>query len=119
MFFHHNKIMFLTPVAVHRILFTLLFLSLFSCKSHQDKSEAVATTVLVQLQDNATATTLENNFSEYNLTLEKLVSRPTNIYLFSYNQRKITIAQLLQELKASELVKEAQENRNVQTRNIN
>tara|TARA_B100001146_G_scaffold222761_1_gene235832 strand:- start:42910 stop:43242 length:333 start_codon:yes stop_codon:yes gene_type:complete len=108
----------LNSVTGYRILYVILFLSLFSCKSKQDKSDPVVT-VLVRLEEKATVAALENDFSEYNLAFEKLVSRPTNIYLFSYDQRKITIARLLQELKASELVKEAQENRNVQTRNIN
>lgn len=88
-----------------------------SCKSKHEKFADENVTILVQLHDAESIADLESDFSEYALKMEKVVSRPTQIYLFTFNSKKIKDTELISLLKTSDLVKEAQQNRNVQLRN--
>ena len=89
----------------------------FSCKSKTSTQAEEATTILVQVYDDASVELLEQNYSEYELRKEKVVSRPMHIFLFTYNTNKIIETELIKQLKTSDLVKEAQSNKNVQSRN--
>ena len=91
-----------------------------SCKSRTSEIDETTTrTVLVQVHDDDSIPILEDAFKEYDLAKEKIVSNPMSIYLFTFNTAKITDLALIKLLKESELVKEAQQNRNVQIRNTN
>lgn len=88
-----------------------------SCKSKSSTPVEEATSILVQMYDDTAITLLEQNYSEYKLLKEKVVSRPMHIYLFTYDSKKIVEEELIKQLKTSKLVKEAQSNKNVQLRN--
>ncbi len=94
---------------------TSVIMGITSCKSSQP--EINQTTLLIQLYEDSAVQVLENNFKDYKLAKEKIVSRPTKIYLFTFDSQKITDTELIKLLKASDLVKEAQQNRTIQTRN--
>lgn len=103
---------FLTP------FFLLLASSLtFSCKNLPNTIDEENSTVLVQMFNDESVPFLEEEFAKYDLLVEKPVSRPTYIYLFKFNSGKIIDSTLIKLLKKSGLVKEAQQNRNVQIRN--
>jgi len=89
----------------------------FSCKSKSSTQVEEVTTVLVQVYDDTSIALLEQNFGKYTLLKEKVVSRPMHIYLFTYDSKKIIEEELIKQLKTSDLVKEAQSNKNVQLRN--
>tara|TARA_R100000935_G_scaffold8302_7_gene17550 strand:- start:188684 stop:189031 length:348 start_codon:yes stop_codon:yes gene_type:complete len=95
----------------------LFFAGLSSCKSNQPEPLEKEVSILVQLYEDTAVQTLEDTFVDYTLTKEKVVSRPTKIYLFTFNSKKITDVELIKLLKESSLVKEAQQNRTVQIRN--
>jgi len=100
------------------ILFaTILCNTSFSCKSKTSTQDEEPKTILIQVFDDASVELLEQNYSEYELRKEKVVSRPMHIFLFSYNTKKIIETELIKQLKTSDLVKEAQSNKNVQSRN--
>jgi len=96
---------------------TVILLLLFSCKSKIETTNSEETTVLVQMYDANSLEMLIQDFDAYNLQKQKLVSRPLHIFLFSFNSEKITATELIDLLKASDLVKEAQTNKNVELRN--
>ncbi|MDC7996207.1 hypothetical protein [Altibacter sp. HG106] len=98
------------------IIFILAF-SLQNCKSKSDMEAPTTATVLVQCVGAGNEKLLEENFKAFDLKFERIVSRPALIYLFSFNQKKITTSNLIEQLKASDLVKEAQENKEIQPRN--
>lgn len=100
-----------------RILLIILFItSLNSCKS-KETGVSISNDVLVQLYDDQSIMALEKEFSEYSLKNKKVVSRPMHIFLFEYNENKISDTTLIHLLKTSNLVKEAQQNRDVTLRN--
>lgn len=104
------------------ILSICLFTVFSGCKTTKGEpsdTNQKATTVLVQLNNKDSISELEQNFKKYNLGKEKVVSKPMHIYLFTFNTKKITDKALVELLKLSDLVKEAQQNKNVQTRNTN
>jgi len=96
---------------------TILYGISFSCKSKSSTQIEEAKTVLVQVYNSGSVALLEGDYSEYELRKEKVVSRPMHIYLFTYNANKIIETELIKKLKTSDLVKEAQSNKNVQSRN--
>lgn len=89
----------------------------FSCKSNIESANNEDTTILVQLYDANSLEKLVQEFDVYNLQKQKLVSRPMNIFLFSFNSEKIAPTELIGLLKESDLVKEAQKNKKVELRN--
>ncbi|GAB5399391.1 MAG: hypothetical protein Aureis2KO_09760 [Aureisphaera sp.] len=95
----------------------LLVVLITSCKSHDSTQDGEENTVIVQLHDNNAIAELENDFSEYNLKNKKVLSRPMQIFLFTFNSKKIESADLVELLKESNFVKDAQLNRNVTQRN--
>ena len=95
----------------------LLVYTLSSCKSKSETLEGNDQTVLVQLHDLNTVDSLEDAFGQYQLKQDRLISRPMQIILFSFNSEKIQDTTLIRLLKTSELVKEAQQNRDVKLRN--
>ena len=110
--------MFQNTITRPSILLLLFSILVFSCKSGQKDMEGKALpTVLVQMEQEITVLMLEEEFSKYGLQQEKMVSRPMHIYLFTYNAETITENKLIDLLRESPLVKEAQRNKNVQTRN--
>jgi hypothetical protein len=95
-------------------------LSLFSCKSNLQNvpvSEKEAPTVLIDLKDGTSPESLILEFSEINLIKLKQISRPLNIFLFSFDRRKIALDELLDNLKKSPYVEDAQSNKKVTNRN--
>lgn len=88
-----------------------------SCKTKDTQTSVTTPSILVQLYDATSVSVLESTYKNYSLEEQKVVSRPMNIFLFTFNSEKITDKALIEELKTSELVKEAQQNRTVQTRN--
>lgn len=101
------------------VLISVVFLTtqFTSCKSKNASSVDDLAEVLVQFNEQYESTNLEETYVAYELKKKKVVSRPMHIYLFTYNSKKIKQAELIELLKTSELVKEAQPNRNVQIRN--
>lgn len=97
------------------ILFCMVTIS--SCKTPSETGDYATEEVLVQLNDGAVVTGLEEAFETYQLRNQKVVSRPMNIHLFTFNSEKISQSELIQQLKSSALVKEAQPNNDVQLRN--
>lgn len=98
--------------------FLLLFVIIaFSCKSHDNAKDNEVYTVIVQMHDSSATAQLEQDHAPYDLKKEKVISRPMQIFLFSFNSGKISNTELVQLLKQSNLVKEAQLNRNVTLRN--
>ena len=101
-------------------LFALILfcVTLVSCKgSSADVSTEEESTVLVQLFESGNEEALEVAFSDYDLKMKKVVSRPLYIGLYTFNTDKTTNTELVALLKKSPLVKEAQLNRNVELRN--
>ncbi|MEM7187219.1 MAG: hypothetical protein AAF466_11225 [Bacteroidota bacterium] len=97
-------------------LFGALLLAIVGCKSKQTNSE-VTKTVLVQMVSDDAISQLETDFEAYQLQQEKVVSRPMKIYLFSFDEATITDKELVEQLKTSDLVSEAQTNKDVESRN--
>ena len=95
----------------------LLTVAILSCKSKSETLPGENDTVLVQLHNLEATDSLVKAFEEYQLVENRLVSRPMQIVLFSFNSRKIKDTTLIRMLKSSKLVKEAQQNRDVQLRN--
>ena len=58
-----------------------------------------------------------SEFNNYNLAKIEVLSRPLHIYLYSFNEEKIAIDKLIEELKLKSDIKEAQPNRKVSPRN--
>lgn len=100
------------------ITLVILCVVVTSCKgtSTEVKSEE-ETTVIVQLKEEGTESALENEFATYGLEKKKVLSRPLFIFLFTFDTQKTTNTELVELLKKSPLVKEAQLNRNVELRN--
>ncbi|MEM7087656.1 MAG: hypothetical protein AAF489_15855 [Bacteroidota bacterium] len=96
---------------------TILWGTGFSCKSKSSTPLEEDKTILIQVYNDTSVAILEQNYSAYELRKEKVVSRPMHIYLFTYNTNKIIETELIKQLKTSDLVKEAQSNKNVQSRN--
>ncbi len=83
------------------------------CKGHDVSNKVEGRTVLVQLYSDSTRGKLENQFAQYALKEQKKVSRPMNIYLFTFDTAKVSDTTLVRLLKESSLVKEAQTNKEV------
>lgn len=98
------------------ITFTLLFL-FTACKSSHTEEHLATSEVLIQLTENTLPEKVEKEFVAYELSNLKTVSRPMHIFLFSYNTNKIEEKDLLKLLKQSNWIKEAQSNKDLQTRN--
>ncbi|MBX2826912.1 MAG: hypothetical protein KTR22_02040 [Flavobacteriaceae bacterium] len=96
----------------------LLVMAVFiSCKSNDSVQNSEKNTVIVQLHDSDAVGSLEEQHETYNLKKEKVLSRPMQIFLFTFDSEKIKNTELVELLKQSDLVKEAQLNRNVTLRN--
>ncbi|MDC8004070.1 hypothetical protein POV27_08395 [Aureisphaera galaxeae] len=95
----------------------LLITVAISCKSKDAAQDSEKNTVIVQLHDSESVVQLEESHTEYSLKKEKVLSRPMHIFLFRFNSEKIQNTELVELLKKSDLVKEAQLNRNVTLRN--
>lgn len=104
-----NNIFFLITVTSF-----LIFLN--ACKNKNIEHSEDTTEVLVQVYEDTAVTILEDTYKVYGLKKVKVVSRPMYIYLFEFNPKKIKQTELIALLKTSDLVKEAQINRNVETR---
>lgn len=72
--------------------------------------------VLVDLKDNINPEILEEEFKDYNLQNKKVISKPLNIYLFTFNENKISVAELIKALRISKNVNNAQTNKEVKSR---
>lgn len=108
---------FFSKPNIHILLTAAVLVFFNSCKSNKTEKVQDDATLLVQLKDVKSINTLEKEFVAYELTRIKLVSRPMFIYLVSYSTDKIDEEELIGLLKNSSLVKEAQPNREVNTRN--
>jgi hypothetical protein len=103
--------------------YLLIILGVFFIYSSSCKNKNVVlipqedNTVIVKIKENASTDSLEISFNSYDLKKEKILSGPLNIYLFTFNKKKITNKDLVLFLKESPLVEEAQLNRNVNQRN--
>lgn len=97
----------------------VLLLGAGACRTKPSETATGDASVLIQLYEDVAIPSLEKNFSQYDLQMDRVVSRPTKIYLFNFNATKISDIQLIEQLKASSLVKEAQQNRNVESRKNN
>lgn len=107
-YFNYRKTSLTTTV------FVFVILVFFSCRT---KQEIKSKEVLVQLFNDTSVVSLEKRFSKYHLKKQKVVSRPMYIFLFSYHSEKIQENAMIDSLKASAFVKEAQSNKDVQIRN--
>jgi len=101
------------------ILFTaaFVFLCLNACKNKNIGQAEDSSDVLVQVYEDTDLSLLEDTYKAYELQKVEVVSRPMHIYLFKFNSKKIKEIELVKLLKQSDLVKEAQPNRNVELRN--
>lgn len=106
-----NKLKFLVPLV-------LLLWCIVACKTKTEKQvPSEEHTVLIQLTENATPDALEKDFHTVDLQQKKSIGNNMRIYLFTFNSQKIKLKQLLEQLRASELVLEAQANQSVSNRN--
>jgi len=99
-------------------LLIVVFLSvtaLVSCKTKID-TNTNNSNVLVQVHDDDSVAILENEFLVHKLKKEKVVSRPIKIYLFTFDAATTSDIKLVELLKKSPLVKEAQRNQKVESR---
>ena len=109
----------------HLTRYTLLSIAivacLVSCKSNtqhiSEENKTTITTILVDLKENSNPETLILDFSEINLQKIKQISRPLNIFLFSFDNTKIEMDLLLSQLKQSSIVENAQSNKETTNRN--
>ena len=99
--------------------FLIAIFSIISCKSKPIIETKQEKTLLVQVDHDSIVPILETSFKAYGLRKHKVVSRPIKIFLFEYNEEKISEEALISELKASPHVIVAQKNRDVQLRNQN
>ncbi len=95
----------------------LLITLVFACKSKEPLQENESNTLIVQMHDSQATVQLEKDYTQYDLQEKKVLSRPMNIFLFTFNSEKIQNTELLELIKKSDLVKEAQLNKNVTLRN--
>ena len=105
--------------SIYNFLVLFLFVSMIqSCKVNSSElPEPSNQTVLVDLKDDIIPEQLEEEFKVYNLRNKKSISKPLNIFLFTFNQKKITAAELVEELRISQNVENAQTNKEVNNRN--
>lgn len=89
---------------------------ILSCKSKEPSRTSPQATVLIQLHDENTIAELEEDFMRFALKREKIVSRPMNIHLFKFDANKVADTTLVDFLRQSSLVKEAQTNKEITTR---
>lgn len=100
------------------IILGVFFIYFSSCKNKNAVLIAQEdNSVIVKIKENTSTDSLEINFKFYDLKKEKILSKPLNIYLFTFNNKKIINKDLVILLKKSRLVEEAQLNRNVEQRN--
>ena len=95
----------------------IAFICFNSCKNLDTTQTEDNSDLLVQVYEESAISALEVAYGEYELQKVKMVSRSMNIYLFTFNSKKIKQNELIQLLKNSDLVKEAQSNKNIQPRN--
>ena len=100
------------------VLLTLTLLLCFACKTKTEtQTPSEEDTVLVQLSETATPEALVVQFKSVDLQQLKLISKTMRIYLFTFNSQKVALEALIDQLKESELVDEAQTNKTVSNRN--
>ncbi len=100
------------------VTFFLFIIIVQSCKvNSSESSESNYQSVLVDLKDNISPEKIETEFKVYNLQNKKLISKPLNIFLFTFNEKKITATELVEALRISENVDNAQTNKEVNNRN--
>ncbi len=106
-------------ISIHNYVVLLLLISMVSsCKvKPSELPESSYQTVLVDLKDNITPEKLEEEFKIYSLQNKKIISKPLNIFLFTFNENKITAAELVEALRTSKNVNNAQTNKEVNNRN--
>jgi hypothetical protein len=108
----------LTIFTTNPLVLLLIIIMIQSCKVKPSESlEPTKQTVLVDLKDNVTPEKLEAEFKVYGLQNKKLISRPLNIFSFTFNEKKITATELIKALRISENVTNAQTNKEVNIRN--
>jgi hypothetical protein len=111
----NNKLKILN---INSLALLLIIIIVQSCKVKPSESfESSKQTVLVDLKDSVSPEKLEAEFKAYNLQNKKPVSKPLNIFLFTFNEKKITANELVAALLISENVDNAQTNKKVNTRN--
>jgi len=100
---------------------SLVLLTLVLCFACKTKTETQIPseehTVLVQLSETATPEALVVQFKSADLQQIKRISKTMRIYLFTFNSQKVALEALIDQLKESELVTEAQANQQVSNRN--
>jgi len=100
------------------VIFFIFIIVVQSCKVNSSESpKSNYQTVIVDLKDNITPEKLETEFKVYQLQNKKLISKPLNIFLFTFNEKKITATELVEVLRISENVDNAQTNKEVDNRN--
>lgn len=82
----------------------------------QKDSAIIRNEILVQLQSEIKIDSLLNNFIQCNLTVKKEISKRMNIYLLTFDDRKIKAEKVFKKIKNRPFVKSVEFNRKVQIR---
>lgn len=102
----------------YKYLLLLCAILIQSCKvNSSESSESSNQTIIVDLKDDIIPETLEEEFKAYKLLNKKVISKPLNIFLFTFNEKKITATDLVEALRISKNVDNAQTNKEVNNRN--
>lgn len=105
--------------SISRICVIYFFvLSINSCKTKKSIDPIPENnTVIIDLKESVNPDQIINDFSTISLSKVKKLSNALNIYLFSYDTTKIGIEDLIEKLKESEKIDNAQSNKKTNTRN--
>ena len=94
-----------------------LLLINMSCKqSKTDESSPQQGEVIVKLDDDVTGEQLESSFTEYQLKVVKRLGAKSSYYLCKFDIRSVETDSMVSLLKNSDMVVEAQRNRDLSTR---
>lgn len=110
----------------YTFLFSLLVLPLLlacTCKTTQPTTgnssddSFIKNEILVQLTDAATPRQLETDFNSYDFKQKKVISRETNLWLFTYDTSLIEPEKMLEKVKTSAHTVDAEFNKRLNIRN--
>ena len=88
-----------------------------SCRqSKTDENSPQQGEVIVKLADDVTSEQLENSFTEFQLKVVKRLGARSSYYLCKFDIRSVETDSMVSLLKQSDMVEEAQRNRDLSTR---
>ena len=81
-----------------------------------DDSSFIKNELIVQLKDGIKPRRLESAFKDYQLKQKNVISKATNMWLFTYDMTLILPEKMLQQVKDSDLTKEVEFNKKLTQR---